>query len=78
MGIKNHKEIRSITEIYKFRWASVVGVPIADVVNTSVLRLRWMASSYVGRLDTTTTSLRSAFRNTNVVQYLGTFTTLPT
>jgi hypothetical protein len=60
-------EIRSIKEIYNFRQASVVGVPIAAKVdNTLVSRLRWVASSYVGRLDTKTTSSRSAF-----LKYLG-------
>jgi hypothetical protein len=52
-------EIRSITEIYIFRRARVVGVPIVEVVNTLALWLSWMVSSYVGRLDTKTTSLRS-------------------
>jgi hypothetical protein len=47
-------EIRSITEICNFRRAPVVGVPIAEVINTLVSWLRWMASSYVGRLDTKT------------------------
>jgi hypothetical protein len=45
-------EIRSITEIYNFRRASVVGVPIVEVTNTLAQRLRWMASNYVGRMDT--------------------------
>jgi hypothetical protein len=45
-------EIRSITEIYNFRRAPVVGVLIAKVVNTLVSRPRWVASSYVGHLDT--------------------------
>jgi hypothetical protein len=53
-------ETRSIMEIYIFRQAPVVGVPIVEVANTLAQRLRWMASSYVGRLDTKTTSLRSA------------------
>jgi hypothetical protein len=53
-------EIRSIMEIYNFRRASVVSVPIVEVANTIAQRLRWMASSYVGHLDTKTTSLRSA------------------
>jgi hypothetical protein len=44
----------------------VVGVPIAEVANTLLPWLRWMASSYVSRLDTGTTSLRSACR-----KYLG-------
>jgi hypothetical protein len=51
-------------EIYNFRWASVVGVLIAKVANTLVSRLRRVASNYVGRLDTKTTSLRSACLNT--------------
>jgi hypothetical protein len=53
-------EIRSITEIYNFRRAPVVGVPIAEVTNTLVSWLRWMVGSYVGHIDTKTTSLRSA------------------
>jgi hypothetical protein len=58
-------EIRSIKEIYNFRRVSVVGVPIvAKVDNTLVSRLRWVASSYVGRLDTKTASLRSACLDT--------------
>jgi hypothetical protein len=52
MQIKNNKEIRSITEIYNFRQAPVVGVPIPKVANTLAQWLHWMASSYVGRLDT--------------------------
>jgi hypothetical protein len=56
-------EIRSITKIYNFRQASVVGVLIAKVTNTLVW-LRWMASSYVGHLDTKTTSSRSVCLNT--------------
>jgi hypothetical protein len=60
-------EIRSIKEIYNFRQAPVVGVPIvAKVGNTLVSRLRWVASSYVGRLDTKTISSRSA-----CLKYLG-------
>jgi hypothetical protein len=47
-------------KIYNFRRASVVDVPIAKVDHTLVSWLRWMASSYVGQLDTKTTSLRSA------------------
>jgi hypothetical protein len=35
-------------------------VPIAEVANTLAQWLRWMASSYVGRLDTKMTSLSSA------------------
>jgi hypothetical protein len=57
-------EIRSITEIYNFRRAPVVGVPITEVTNTLVSWLRLMVSSYVGHLDTKTTSLRSACLNT--------------
>jgi hypothetical protein len=59
-------EIRSITEIYNSRQAPEVGVPIAEVVNTIASWLRWMASSYVGHLDTKSTSLRSA-----CLKYLG-------
>jgi hypothetical protein len=39
-------------EIYDFRRAPVVGVPISRVANTLVPWLRWMAGSYVGHLDT--------------------------
>jgi hypothetical protein len=54
-------EIRSIKEIYNFRQASVVGVPVvAKVACTLASWLRWMAGSNVGRLDTKKTSLRSA------------------
>jgi hypothetical protein len=53
-------------EIYNFRRAPVVGVPTAKVANTLVSWLRWTAGNYVGRLDTKTTSLRSACR-----KYLG-------
>jgi hypothetical protein len=59
-------EIRSIAEIYNFHRALVVGVPITEVANTLAQWLHWMASSYVGRLDTKTISLRSACR-----KYLG-------
>jgi hypothetical protein len=65
-------------EIYNFRRASVVGVPIAKVANTLVSRLRWMASSFVGHLDTKTTSSRSARLNTKILQYLGITMALPT
>jgi hypothetical protein len=51
-------------EIYNFHRAPVVSVPIAEVANTLVSWLRWMVSSYVGHLDTKTTSLRSACINT--------------
>jgi hypothetical protein len=51
-------------EIYNFRRASMVGVPTAKVTNTLVSWLRWMADSYVGRLDTKKTSSRSACLNT--------------
>jgi hypothetical protein len=47
-------------EIYNICRAPVVGVPIDKVVNTLVQWLRRMPSSYVGRQDTKTTSLRSA------------------
>jgi hypothetical protein len=59
-------EIRNITKIYKFRWAPVVGAPITEVANTLVHWLRWMAGSYVSRLDTKMTSSRSA-----CLKYLG-------
>jgi hypothetical protein len=42
----------------------MVGVPIAEVANTLVQWLRWMISSYVGRLDTKMTTLRSVCLNT--------------
>jgi hypothetical protein len=60
LEINSTMEIRSITEIYNFCRALVVGVPTAKDANTLVLWLRWMAGSYVGRLDTKTTSFRSA------------------
>jgi hypothetical protein len=41
----------------------VVGVPIAEVANTLVQRLRWMAGSYVSHLDTKMTFLRLARHN---------------
>jgi hypothetical protein len=44
----------------------VVGVPLAEVANTSVHWLCWTGSSYVGHLDTKSTSLRSA-----CLKYLG-------
>jgi hypothetical protein len=53
-------EIRSITEIRNFHWTPVVSVPISKVANTLAQWLCWMASNYVGRLDTKTTSLRLA------------------
>jgi hypothetical protein len=53
-------EIRNIAEIYDFVGAPVVGVPIVEVANTLTSWLRWMARSHAGRLDTKTTSLRSA------------------
>jgi hypothetical protein len=56
-------EIKSITEIYNFRRALMVGVPPAKVANTLVSWLYWMAASYVGHLGTKTTSLRSACLN---------------
>jgi hypothetical protein len=43
-------------EINNFRRAPVVGVPIAEVANTLVQWLYWMAGGYVGHLDTKTTS----------------------
>jgi hypothetical protein len=51
-------------EIYNFCRASVVGVPIAKVTDTLVSRPCWVASSYVGHLDTKTTSSRSACLST--------------
>jgi hypothetical protein len=51
-------------DIYDFRRAPVVGMPIAEVANTLVPWLRWMAGNYVGCLDTKTTSLRSVCPNT--------------
>jgi hypothetical protein len=57
-------EIRSVTEVYFFRRAPVVGVPIFEVANTLAQRPRWMASNYVGHLDTTMTLLRLACLNT--------------
>jgi hypothetical protein len=57
-------EIRSITKIYNFHRARVASVPITEVANTLVQWLRWMVNSYVGRLDTKTTSLRSACLDT--------------
>jgi hypothetical protein len=51
-------------EIYNFCRASVVGVPIVEVVNTLAQWLCWIVSSYAGHLDTKTTSLRSACLNT--------------
>jgi hypothetical protein len=59
-------EIRSTTEIHNFRRAPVVDVTIAEVANTLVQWLRWMAGSYVGHLDTKTASSRSA-----CLKYLG-------
>jgi hypothetical protein len=64
LEIKTTMEIRSIKEIYNFRRASVVSVPKTEVANTLVQWLCRMAGSYVGRLDTKTTSLRSACLNT--------------
>jgi hypothetical protein len=71
-------EIRSITEIYNFHRAPVVGVPIAKVNNTLVQWLRWMASHYVGRLDTKMTSLRSRALVPRSYNTSGMSTTLPT
>jgi hypothetical protein len=70
-------KIRSVTEVYNFRRAPVVGVPIVEVANTLVSWLCWMADSYVGHPDTKTTSLSSACLNTKALQYLGMSTTLP-
>jgi hypothetical protein len=57
-------EIRNIMEIYNYRRAPVVGVPIAEVANTLEQWLCWMASSYVGHLDTKVSSPRSVYLNT--------------
>jgi hypothetical protein len=57
-------QIRCITEIYNFRQAPVVGVPITEVVNTLVPWLYWLAGCYAGRLDTKTTSFRSVCLHT--------------
>jgi hypothetical protein len=54
-------------EIYNFRQASVVGVPTIIKVDSTLLSwLCWVTCSYVGRLDTKTTSSRSA-----CLKYLG-------
>jgi hypothetical protein len=66
LKINNNMEIKSTTEICNLRQAPVVGVPTAKVANTLVSWLRWMAGSYVGRLDTKTTFLRLA-----CLKYLG-------
>jgi hypothetical protein len=50
-------------EIYDFRRAPVVGVPIAKVVNTLVPWLCWVARSYVGCLGTKMALFRSACHN---------------
>jgi hypothetical protein len=39
-------------EIYNFRRAPVVSVPIAEVANTIASWLCWMAGSYAGPLGT--------------------------
>jgi hypothetical protein len=65
-------------KIYNFRRATVVGAPIAKVANTLVSQLRWVASSYVGHLDTKTTSLRSACLSTEIFQHPGMITALLT
>jgi hypothetical protein len=57
-------EIISITEIYNLRRAPVVGVLIAEVVNTLANWLCWMSGSYVGHLGTKMTSLRLTCLNT--------------
>jgi hypothetical protein len=48
-------------------WAPVVGVPIAEVANTLVQWLCWMAGSHVSHLDTKTTSLRYDYGPANLV-----------
>jgi hypothetical protein len=76
-------EIRSTVRIrklylYDFRRAPVVGVPIAEVANTLVQCLRWMAGSYVGPLDTKRLPVGRRASNTQVLQYLDISMTLPT
>jgi hypothetical protein len=66
LEVNSTMKIRSIAKIYNFSSRPVVGVPTAKVANTLVSWLRWMAGSYVGRLDTKTTSLRSV-----CLKYLG-------
>jgi hypothetical protein len=61
---KSTMEIRSIMEIYNFRRAPVIGVPIDVVAKTLASWLCWIASSYASRLDTKTTSSRSVCLNT--------------
>jgi hypothetical protein len=56
----------------------MVGVLIAEDANTLVQWLGWMAGSYVGRMGTKMAFLRSACLNTELLQYLGMFTALPT
>jgi hypothetical protein len=46
--------------IYKFCRALVVGVRIAEVADTLAQWFCWMVGSYVGHLDTKTTSSRLA------------------
>jgi hypothetical protein len=53
-------------EIYDFRRAPVVGVPITKVISTLVPCLCWVASSYVGHLGTKMTSSGSV-----CLKYLG-------
>jgi hypothetical protein len=65
-------------EIYNFRRAPVVSVPIVEVAKTLAQQLRWMASSYVGHLDAKTTSLRSARLSTKSYNTSGMSTALPT
>jgi hypothetical protein len=50
--------------IYDFRQALMVDVLIAEVVNTLLSWLYWMAGSYVGRLGTKMTFLKSVCLNT--------------
>jgi hypothetical protein len=63
---RSEAQWRSEASLLRFRRAPVVGVHIAEVTNTLVQWLRWMASSYVGHVDNKTTSSRSACR-----KYLG-------
>jgi hypothetical protein len=64
-GDQKHHEDRK-TSLLRFCRTPKVGVPIAEVVNTLASWLRWTANSYVGRLDTKTTSSRSV-----CLKYLG-------
>jgi hypothetical protein len=57
----------------------MVGVPIVAKVDSTLFAwLRWVTSSYVGRLDTKTMSSRLACLKYLVLQYRGMFAALPT